>query len=179
LQNYYIRYEGAAQRGLGGKTTIILDGSVPDAEFVGLLAHECGHVTHGNMLGTPGTGQSGFKDGQDVFYANAPAASFFAISWMNESIMKKGALPDDFVSGYARSDVFEDFAETFAAYVLHRDMLRERAEKNVAIASKLAWMETWLPLQENLLGKSAYAWDGNVPWDVTRLPFALASANGK
>lgn len=175
LKNFYITYDGSTQRGLGGKTTIIIDGSVGDEEFTGLLVHECGHVTHGNLLGSRTAGASGFKDGQDVFSADSPAAQFFAISWMTERVLRENVHAEDFVSGYARSDAFEDFAETFTAYVLHRDMLEERAAGNAAIAAKLRWMETYLPLTEDALGQSLFAWKGSVPWDVTKLPFATKS----
>lgn len=171
LRNFYVQYQNATSRGLGGTSTIILDGSVPDDEFVALLIHECGHVTSGNMKGTSDAGATAFRDGKELFYANSPAAQFFAISWQTTNIRTRGTSTRDYVSGYARSDAFEDFAETFAMYILHRPALRERAKTNTAIAQKLAWMETYLPLPENTFGISQYTWDGTVPWDVTRLEY--------
>lgn len=174
LRNFYVKYADITQRGLGGKTTIIIDGTAPDTEFAGLLVHECGHVTHGNLHGTPASGESTFRDGRNAIYNDAPVSSFFAISWMTESVLRRDAdKKTDFVSGYAQSDAFEDFAETFAMYILHRPALRERADTSPAIAAKLAWMETYLPTAENPLGESLYTWNRQVPWDVTRLPYAL------
>lgn len=174
LKNFYVQYVDVKQRGLGGKTTIIIDGTAPDSEFAGLLIHECGHVTHANLQGSSTSGESAFRDGKDIFYNDSPVAAFFAISWSTESVLQKGTKKTDFVSGYAQSDAFEDFAETFAMYILHRPVLKERAKTNKIIAAKLSWMETYLPLNENVLGESTYKWNKTVPWDITKLPFVIA-----
>ncbi len=174
LQTFAVLYKGATRRGLGGKTTIIIDGSVPDAEFAALVVHECGHVIHGNMQGTSAGGLSSFADGPNPFYGDSPVVAFWNVSWKTSSSRKAGK-DADFVSGYAKSDPFEEFAETFAAYVLQRGTLRERAKTNDAIAAKLFWMEANLPLPENAVGNGTAAWTGEVPWDVTKLPLTLAS----
>ncbi len=174
LKTFAVLYTGATRRGLGGKTTIILDGSVPDEEFAALLTHECGHVISANLQGDASTGESNYHDGRNAFYQNSPVPAFWKVAWKTETSRLSGNIDADFVSGYAKSDAFEDFAETFAAYVLQRGMLRERAKTNAAIAAKLAWMEKTLPLQENLLGEGSAVWNGEVPWDVTRLPLTLS-----
>lgn len=173
LQSFYVIYDNARQRGLGGKTTIILDGSVSDAEFIGLLIHECGHVTHSNLTGTSSTGDSDFIDGKDPFYTDSTIVDFFRISWNTESILKQSTHAEDFVSGYAKTNAFEDFAETFTAYVLHRSLLQTRALTNTAIAAKLSWMEENLPLPENTLAHSTYVVGRTIPWDMTKLPMTL------
>jgi hypothetical protein len=75
------------------------------------------------------------------------------------------------MSGYAQTDAFEDFAETFTAYVLHRDAFEQRAKSNAAINAKLQWMKTNLPISANALGTSQYVWNGKIPWDATKLAF--------
>lgn len=172
IRSFSILYKDAKYRGLGGKTTIIIDGSVSDTEFIALLAHECGHVISGNLTGTASVGNSAYWDGKEAFKADAPVLSFFSASWENERTLKKGSKDADFISGYAKTDIFEDFAETFAAYVLQRPYLRKRAETNAAIAQKLAWMEQNLPLSETAVGETTYAGTSKVPWDVTKLPYA-------
>jgi hypothetical protein len=173
LRNFYVQYNNPKNRGLGGKTTIILAGNVSDEEFAGLLIHECGHVIHSNMPGSPLAGKSTFVDGADPFYTDSPMVEFFAISWTEADLLKRDAKKTDFVSGYAMSDAFEDFAETFAMYILHRDAFEVRAKTNTAMAAKLEWMKTNLPMNENSLGTSRYVWEKTVPWDVTKLPFTL------
>jgi len=172
IRTFSILYKDAKYRGLGGKTTIILDGSVNDTEFIALLAHECGHVISGNLTGNVASGNSAFWDGKQAFSQDAPVLSFFSASWENERTMKKGTKDADFISGYAKTDIFEDFAETFAAYVLQRPYLKERAKTSPAIAQKLAWLEQNLPLSEEVIGKTTYAGTKKVPWDVTKLPYA-------
>lgn len=171
LKNFYVLYKNVTQRGLGGKSSIIIDGTAPDTEFAGLLVHECGHVIHGNMLGNPKSGASAFKDGKDIFAKEGSAASFFAISWTTESVLRANQKKEDFVTGYAQSNAFEDFSETFATYVLERPSMEERAKTNTVIAAKLAWMKTNLPLADNLLGTPQYKWDKKVPWDATKLAY--------
>jgi hypothetical protein len=172
LRNFYVLYVGAERRGLGGKTTIILDGTVPDSEFVQLLAHECGHVIHANMPGTASSGLSSFRDGQEPFYLDAPLVGFFIVNWQNESAMRAGVTAEDFASGYGRENAFENFSETFAAYVFHRDWLKTRAAGNVRLATQLDWLETNLPMTA-YPATSGAVWNGQVPWDVTKLPLAL------
>ena len=170
LKNFYIRYDHPKNRGLGGKTTIIVDGSFGDAEVMALITHECGHVIHSNLPGTPSSGASGFKDGNMVFYKDSPIVSFFSLSWANEKVLKSGLREQDFVSEYAQSGVFEDFAETFAAYALHPDAMEEQAKTSVIVAKKLAWMRTHLPMP-NPISVSEYRWNGTPPWDITRLGY--------
>jgi len=174
LRNFYVQYVNAKNRGLGGKTTIIITGNVPDEEFAGLLTHECGHVIHSNLTGTQRSGATNFRDGKDTFYADSPLVSFFSISWTEADVLRAKAKKADFVSGYAESNAFEDFAEAFTMYVLHRDAFEARAKTNIAIAAKLEWMKTNLPLPTDIMGVSRYRWDKTVPWDVTKLPYTLA-----
>ncbi len=175
LRNFYVQYTNVKNRGLGGKSTIIIAGNVPDEEFAGLLTHECGHVIHSNLMGTSRAGATAYRDGKDFFYGDSPIVSFFDISWTGADVLRAEAKKADFVSGYAESDAFEDFAETFAMYVLHRDALEERAKTNASIAAKLAWMKTNMPMADDALGTSRYTWEKSVPWDVTKLPYTLAA----
>lgn len=177
LLHFSVRYTPLDRRGFAGKTTIILDGTTSDAEFIALLVHECGHVIHANMAGTPESGKSRFRDGEQIFFTDAPVARFFAFSWENERALRTDARGTDFASGYGQSDAFEDFAEFFTTYVLHRSVLEVRAAKNDIVAAKLRWMERELPLAGGgtLLARSSAAWNGTVPWDATKLQLEAAS----
>ena len=170
LKNFSVRYDNFEKRGLGGKTTIIIDGSVPDSEFIALLTHECAHVIHSNLMGSAESSPSAFKDGKSIIYTNSPLVSFFSLSWSNEKVLNVGITNADFVSGYAKADPFEDFAETFAAYVLHPQAIEAQAKESKVIAAKLQWMKLNLPLSN--LTASNYNWNGTVPWDITKLTFA-------
>ncbi len=173
LKNFSILYTGATRRGLGGKTTIILDGSVPDSELVALLIHECGHVIAGNLVGSATSGDSGYRDGNIIYYNDSPMVAFWNISWEPNGTKKKGMTDTAFVSRYSKSNHHEDFAESLTAYVSQRDMMQAQAKDNASVTAKLAWMETYLPLAEDAVGDGLATWTGTVPWDITKLAFAL------
>ena len=171
VKHFFVLYSDAKNRGLGGKTSIVIDGTVPDNEFVGLLVHECGHVIHGNLLGNLSSGASAFRDGKDIFATDSSAAAFFSISWSSAKKASPRSQKQDFVSGYAQTDPFEDFAETFTMYILQRPALEAHALENPLIAAKLRWMETNLPLSDVALVTPLSSWNGNIPWDATKLSF--------
>lgn len=172
LRTFIVRYDNPARRGLGGKSTIILDGSVPESELAALLIHECGHVIHGNMPGTSASGRSAFADGDSIFYQDSPMVAFFSISWQSERVLRAESADADFASGYASTNAFEDFAESYAFYVLHRDAFAMRTKDNAAMAAKYAWMQRYLPMASSP-GFSLYTPDNSIPWDITRLPMML------
>ena len=78
--------------------------SIPEAAKV--LVHELGHMI-------------------DIYYLRGttktvdPSLSYYSISWDEPTVMKSKASSKDFISGYAASNQYEDFAEAFAFYVFH------------------------------------------------------------
>lgn len=173
LRNLYVRYDRPQQRGLAGKGTIILSGNVRNAELRALFIHEFGHITDlGCLRGSPQSGQSTFRDGPETIFRDDPSTGFYGISWLQETARKPDSAPEDFVSGYAAKDAFEDFAETFAYFVLQPEAFRARAEGNGAIRQKWEWMT------ENVFKNHAplafgRPWDGSLPWDVTKLQYTV------
>lgn len=175
LKNFYVRYDNPDQRGLGGGTTIILSGNVPDDEFRALLVHECGHLIDLTALkGTRASGLTSFRDGNEIMYMDDPSVSFYAISWIDSKTTNQSAKDADFVSGYAMWDAFEDFSETYAYYMLQRDAFLERAQKNPALWMKYQWMETHVPSQPIAIGTM---WERDLPWDITKLPYLWTGLN--
>jgi len=174
LQSFYVRYDNPKQRGLAGKTSVIVSGNVSDAEFRALLIHEFfGHVIDlGCLEGHMDAGISNFRDGKDVIYKDDPSVSFYQISWLTDKIQRADAHSNHFVTGYASWDAFEDFAETVTYYVLQEDAFRARATKNATLAKKLQWMETHLFTKQKTVATGLSNWDGkSVPWDATKLPY--------
>lgn len=174
LKNFYVRYDHPPQRGLAGKSSIVLSGNVPDGEFRALLIHELfGHVVDlGCMTGTFASGPSGFRDGAEVIYVDDPSVSFYRISWVSERVRKADSDLQDFVTGYSTADVFEDFAESVAFYVLQKETFRARAEKHPILAAKYQWIEKNLFPRGITVAEGSYVWDDSVPWDATKLPYA-------
>ena len=173
LKNLYVKYEKQKSRGLAGKDVMILDGTVSDPEFRALFIHESGHnIDLGCLRGTADGGVSGFMDGNDPIYNNDPSLGFYKISWITTNVQRSDGHPEDFASGYASYDAFEDFAEGFAYFILQNDAFKLRAQTNAAMAKKYAFF------QNTIFGgtvpnfaKGQSEWTGKAPWDVTKLPY--------
>lgn len=173
LKNFYVRYDNPKHRGLAGKSVMILDGNRPDKEFQALFIHESAHnVDLGCLTGTQASGRSMFWDEREMVYNDDPSIGFYQISWITAHVQRSNSHPQNFVSGYAAADVYEDFAESFTYFVLHNDKFRARAQKNPTLAKKYLW------IRDNLFagqaphvatGKSHFT--GRVPWDITKLDF--------
>lgn len=173
LRNLYVRYDRPQQRGLAGKGTIILSGNVRGTELRALFIHEFGHITDlGCFRGTPRSGPSAFRDGPETIFRDDPSTGFYDISWLQETTRKPDSSPEDFVSGYAAKDAFEDFAETFAYFVLQPEAFRARAEGNGALRQKWKWM-TENVFKNHAPLASGKPWDGSLPWDVTKLQYTV------
>ncbi|MBU0766973.1 hypothetical protein KKF55_04305 [Patescibacteria group bacterium] len=172
LKTFYVRYDNPSRRGLAGKTTIILSGKVADDEFKALLIHEFGHITDlGCMQGKDSHRPSSFKDGAEVIYMDDPSVSFYSISWLDSETKRQGAKDEDFVSGYSSWDPFEDFAESFAYFLLQKDAFKERSRTNPVIAAKYRWMQQNVFDTVSDVATGEHEWTGEVPWDVTKLAY--------
>ncbi len=171
LQSFFVRYDNPEERGLGGKSSMIISGNVGDDEFRALFVHEFGHVTDlGCLKGTAASGTTEFVDGKDQMYEDDPSVAFYRISWAAAKQQKKGSQKADFVSGYASWDAFEDFAETYAYFMLHREKFTERAKANAALAAKYEWMMDHFG-NVTPVGASLDTTRG-VPWDITKLSYS-------
>lgn len=174
LENLVVRYDAEAERGQSTSHTMLLRGGMPRKEMIAVLVHECGHIIDlGGLRGSPDTDESVYPDGMVPTYEDDPSVAFYQISWQNSTKLRADSLREDFVSGYAKTDPWEDLAESFAYYILHEQSFRDRATVNEALAAKLAWMET------NVIGVKFHTppsmvWDGEIVWDVTKLPHQLA-----
>lgn len=142
LKNLTLYFNSSGRRGLGGGSTIILRcQNVTDEELVSVLVHELGHIKDTGVLkGDFWAGESEFKDGEKPIFKNDLSLDFYRVSFANEKALKKGSKEADFVSGYAMSDPFEDFAETYNFYILHGEQFRKLIENNEKLASKYAYM---------------------------------------
>lgn len=131
------------RRGWGGGSTIILrcDG-LKDEELVSVLVHEMGHVTDTGLLnGNFSSAASEFMDGNVPVYTDDPSLEFYRFSFRDERTLRQGSTELDFVSGYAMSDPFEDFAETYNFYVLHGDEFRRMKAYNTVLQQKYDFLK--------------------------------------
>lgn len=176
LKNLTLFYADTGRRGLGGGSTVVLRcQNVTDEELVAVLIHEMGHITDtGVITGSSIGGKSAFMDGKNPVYNNDSSLIFYSISWLNQSEHKQSYSALDFVSGYAMTDPFEDFAESYAYYVLHGDEFRVLAENNKALAKKYAFLKEYVFHDTEY--ENGYTKDLRVThrfYDVTVLPFEL------
>lgn len=142
LKNLTLYFNSSGRRGLGGGSTIILRcENVTDAELVSVLVHEIGHIEDtGVLTGNFWAGESEFRDGKNPIYKDDASLDFYRISFQDDKTIKPEASDLDFVSGYAKTDPFEDFAETYNYYLLHGDNFRILAGNNDALMKKYNFM---------------------------------------
>ena len=173
MKNFYVKNTKQKNRGLAGRSVVILDGTVPDVEFRALLVHETGHNWDlGCLTGTALAGKSNFSDGDSPIYKNDPSISFYQISWITSGVQRSNAYPEDFVSGYASYDIFEDYAESFTYFVLQNEVFAARAQNNPILAQKYAWFLDVMfegKVPHIASGKSIYK--NKAPWDTTKLKY--------
>lgn len=101
-----------------------------------LLTHEVGHCLDFRLNGNPRSGTSPFSYKRNTVFKDDPSNSFYAISWTDAHTRKS---EKGFVSDYAKTDCFEDFAETYLFFV------DGKTSKDAIIKKKLKWMEEHLP----------------------------------
>jgi hypothetical protein len=176
LKNLTLYFKDEGRRGLGGGGTVILRcQNMEDEELVGVLVHEMGHIMDtGVMNGTQKSGYSGYMDGGNPVYKDDSSVDFYSLSFSDELTLKEEASDLDFVSGYAMSDPFEDFAESYAYYILHGDEFRVMAKDNEVLQEKYDYLKTRV-----FNGKEYYNGDVEAvrtyerQYDVTVLPYDL------
>lgn len=117
--------------------------SLPEAKNV--LIHELGHIADLSGLKSATYDEtSSFYDGNIPVYADDPSLLFYTISWKNTFHRHANARREDFVSGYAFTNPFEDFAESFLFYIAHANTFRAYAEKNPVLAAKYDFFKTYV-----------------------------------
>ncbi len=172
LKNFYVNYEkNPANRGLGGESTIIVTGNVPDQEFMALIVHECGHVSDlGGLRGRDTKQTTLFADGSTPIYGDDPSMRFYEISWLSPVMMQPTMTDADFVSGYAESDPFEDFSETYAFYALHKAEFQRLTATSKILKAKYEFMDR-VVFTGTAIALGNYKRGERVPWDITKLPY--------
>ena len=139
-------YFADGRRGLGGGSTIILRCSdVSDKELSSVFVHEMGHIVDtGLYTGDSWYGKSEFVDGNLPIYNNDLSLRFYRINWKDSKTLKNGSTEADFVSRYAMTDPFEDFAETYNFYILHGRQFKEMAEYDRNLMRKYLFMKYYV-----------------------------------
>lgn len=100
-----------------------------------------------------------------------PSENFYNISWLSYQVKKKNAKLEDFVSWYALTNKYEDFAESFCFYVFHNEEFKLRAKKNLIIARKYNFFSKYVFASNDFQNTyfentsiSSYNWDTTKIW---------------
>lgn len=177
LGQILLDFNPKAHRGLGGSNIVILRAvDMEKTEFFGVLIHEIGHsVDLGYLTASKGDKEpSAFLDGKKPVYEGDPSLDFYQISWENSETRKKTMSNTDFVSGYAMTDPFEDFAESYVYYILHNKDFKSLTQTSPALLQKYNFMKNTVfsgaefDTGEYLTGKLTRR-----PWDITVIAYDL------
>lgn len=172
LHTFSVLYDRPEFRGAAGRGTIIMNGALSDTRFVTLLLHEgLGHFWDLTCVtGTDASGSSAFSDGKKKIEKDDPSTAFYSVSWASEKKRLPTTTNEDFVSVYARSDAFEDLAESVTYYLLQRDAFEKRANSNAALNAKLDWLRANFPITLRLTAEDT--WSGSMPADAAKGDYA-------
>lgn len=177
IKELTLYYTKDGRRGLAGNGSVVLRClNVTDAELAAVLVHETGHAVDATLLTGKDDGKlSGFYDFENPVLEDDPSSIFYKISWLSESLKKADATELDFVSLYAMTDPFEDFAETYAYYRLHGREFRQLAKTSKTINAKYEFMKNYVfGGDEFYIGNTIQKDDLFYRnYDVTVLPYPL------
>lgn len=160
IQRIYLVYgDEKMRRGMSGVGVVFM--KAEEVDFFRVLVHEFGHIWDLHREVAQGE-KSQFFDGQYRIPDEDPSVTFYKYSWKNNFEKVQDSLA--FASGYGSSDPFEDFAESFALYVLQNKTFQTWQQTQGIMAKKYGFLKT-------IFGKDFVA--DNVysarPYDVTQL----------
>ena len=131
-------------------------------EFIKLLVHEVSHYIDIFYLVSKPNGKSD------------PSQYFYRISWQDKTTKKSSETMASFVSWYAATNQYEDFAESLTFYIFHNDEFMERALKNDALRQKYLFISNFVFKNGEFLDTNFGI--GKIPsylWDTTKLPISV------
>ncbi len=143
-------------------TSITLSPNVDqEGEFIKLLIHEVGHYIDIYKL----VWSSSRTDPSEIFYG---------ISWKDRTTKKAWEGMSSFVSGYAATNKYEDFAESLVFYMFHNAEFADRGLKNDSLRQKYLFFQDYLFPQEQFVGTDFRT--SKIPnylWDTTKVPISV------
>lgn len=175
LHDLEVRNLEHVSRGMANNEKIILHTKSIDSdeELLSVFLHEMGHVIDlGFLKGSKGK-PTPFRDYKSTVLTDDPSYRFYRLSWLDSNTQKPNLKPSDFVSGYAQSNAFEDFAESFLLYRLHGEKFRSSAQKSSILYQKYEFFKHFVfEEQEFQTEKDSPLISFPHIWDVTLLPLS-------
>lgn len=110
--------------------------------------------------------KSVFRDVSDYFYV---------ISWDWVKVIKWWQEQKDFVSWYAMTNKYEDFAESFTYYILHNEDFLDKTKDSEILKLKYNFFSDYLFLDENFKNTDFSIWNIIKDYyrDITKIEFSL------
>lgn len=101
--------------------------------------------------------------------------SFYDISWEDIKILKTWSDKKDFVSGYAMTNKYEDFAESFTYFVLFNDDFRQKMTKSEKLQKKYDFMQKYIFRNDEFKKTNFRIFEKNLDyyWDITKIKFSI------
>ena len=96
---------------------------------------------------------------------------FYNISWEKTKVIKAWFSEKDFVSGYAMTNKYEDFAETFIYFVLHNKDFLEKTKKSEILEEKYNFLISYI-FRSGEFQDSDFSENNKVKdyyWDTTKI----------
>lgn len=161
------------RRGLASFRSIYLgvDAIESDAELRRVLIHEIGHLVDlGALKGERGAEKSHFRDGSNIIYKSDPSINFYSLCWDDEHTQNNNCSGNDFVSEYAQTDVFEDFAESYLLFTENNQSFQKMAEESNILAQKYQFFaDTVFNGEFELSPENQDLVAGERVWDLTKV----------
>lgn len=178
LQSVTINAQWGQRRGGATWDTIVinLDKIVSYTEFSEVFTHELWHIVDlGIVQWISRTNDNDFTEfGRVVFAADDLSLEYYATSWKSESTRLALSSANDFCSGYAMTNPFEDFAECFNLYMNHNAYFKYITENSDVLkwkynffANIMKWSYLFASAAD--LPKAKQKRTSRRPWDTTRM----------
>jgi Putative zinc-binding metallo-peptidase len=136
--------------------------SIPsESESLRVFVHELWHIIDIHYFN------------ENVFW-NDQSDSFYTISWKDHQTKKPGQSYENFVSGYAMTNKYEDFAESFSEYVFANEYFRATAQNNPILQKKYDFFKKYLFQDEEFIGTDFEVTERkSYIWDTTKMTIAV------
>lgn len=147
----------------------VREDAINDKDIVNVLIHELGHVVDlGGLKSFSYEKKSQFRDGSLIFYEDDISLMYYKISWDHKG-EKLNSSYLDFVGGYAKYDMFEDFSESFLLYIKHGKYFKHLALNNEKLKKKYIFFKKYV-FNGKEFDTGNINHDSNIRyWDITKL----------
>lgn len=161
IKSVYIVYGDAKmRRGMSGVGVVFMKGE--ELDFFRVMVHEFGHIYDLHREVSAGE-KSQFYDGSYRLFREDPSVTFYEYSWLSNS--ERAAKKNSFASTYGTTDPFEDFAESFALYILQNQTFMNWKKSDDVLVNKYDFFKQIFNGRTFKSEKSVFA----QPYDVTML----------